>query len=181
MQSRQLARAEIRDLWTIDRSESIDAMYRLENGALVLHREHHDVEGWPPGEPEKYTPMLEACFDRGGWFQGLFDEGRLIGVAVLDNRFIGQPRDQLQLSFLHVSRSYRDMGWGRRLFESACAEAKRRGARRMYVSATPSEHTVRFYLSMGCAVSLEPDAELLALEPDDIHFECVVRAETGNR
>ena len=172
--TRQLAREEIKFLWTIDRSEVIEALYHVENGQLVRHSEHHDVHGWPPGEPEKYTPGLEACHDRGGWFHGLFDDRRLIGAAVLDSRFIGPDRDQLQLAFLHVSRSYRDRGWGRRLFDAASAEAKRRGAVHIYVSATPSEHTVRFYLRMGCSLAREPDAELFALEPEDIHFECTL-------
>ena len=69
--------------------------------------------------------MLEECYDRGGWFYGLFDDDRLIGVAVLESRFIGQPRDQLQLKFLHVGNGYRDQGLGRRLFELAATEARR--------------------------------------------------------
>jgi predicted N-acetyltransferase YhbS len=171
---RKLSRDEIREIWTIDRSEVIDAVYRLENGALVLRPEHHDVRGWPPGEAEKYTPRLEACHDQGGWFYGLFDDRRLIGAAVLESRFIGKNGDQLQLKFLHVSRTYRNQGWGRQLFEWARSEANRRGAKRMYISATPSQHTIGFYLRLGCSVTQEPDAELFELEPEDIHLECAL-------
>lgn len=42
------------------------------------------------------------------------------------------------------------------------------------ISAAPSEHsehTVHFYLRCGCAVTLDPDPELYALEPEDIRFE----------
>jgi GNAT superfamily N-acetyltransferase len=76
------------------------------------------------------------------------------------------------MKFLHVSRSYRNSGVGRRLFELAKGIARERGASRLYVSATPSENTIRFYMGSGCAVSAEPDPELFALEPDDIHLEC---------
>jgi predicted N-acetyltransferase YhbS len=169
---RQLSREEIRDIWTIDRSETVDAVYGLESGTLVLRPQRFDVRGWPPGEPEKFTPVLEACFDQGGWFYGLFDDQRIIGVAVLENRFIGKHRDQLQLKFLHVSRTYRSKGLGQQLFDLAEGEAVRRGAKRLYVSATPSEHTIGFYLRLGCRVTQEPDAELFALEPEDIHLEC---------
>src|SRR5271168_2936394 len=104
---RKLLREEIELVWNIDRSEVIDNIYRFESGTLVLKPEHHEVRGWPPGEAEKYTPILFDCFDRGGWFCGLFDQTRLIGVAVLDNKWMGKDKDQLQLKFLHVSNSYR--------------------------------------------------------------------------
>lgn len=168
---RELTRAEIKDIWTIDRSELIEAIYHLESGALVLKPERFDVRGWPPGAAEINTPLLEDCYDRGGWFYGLFDDSRLVGVAVLERRFIGDPRDQLQLDFLHVSNGYRDQGLGRRLFNLAAAEAGRRGARRLYISATPSQHTIGFYLGLGCSIMAEPDPELFALEPEDIHLE----------
>ena len=54
------------------------------------------MSGWPPGEAEKYTPILTDCFDQGGWFRGMFEDKKLIGVAVLDNKFIGKE-DALKL------------------------------------------------------------------------------------
>lgn len=171
IQGRQLARDEIQRIWTIDRSEVIEGVYTLDDGALLLKAKHFDARGWLPGEAAIYTARLEDCYDRGGWFYGLFDGDRLVGVAVLESGFIGQPADQLQLDFLHVSNGYRDRGLGRRLFELAAAEARRRGARRLYISATPSQHTIDFYLGLGCTVTPEPDAGLFALEPEDIHLE----------
>ena len=171
---RKLLREEVEQVWNIDRSEVIDNIYRFESGALALRRQHYDVPGWPPGEAEKYTPILLDCFDRGGWFYGAFDRAELIGVVVLESKRIGKRKDQLQLKFLHVSSSYRNKGLGTRLFELAKAAARERGARRLYISATPSENTVNFYLRLGCAVAREPDPELVDLEPEDIHLECDV-------
>lgn len=168
---RTLSRDEISKVWTIDRSEVIDAVYYLEDGALVLKPEHYDMRGWPAGEAARYTPVLEECHDQGGWFHGLFEGGRLVAAAVLENRFIGRGQDMLQLKFIHVSSDYRGRGLGRRLFRLAEEEARRRGAKRMYVSATPSERTIGFYLSLGCKVTAEPDPELFVLEPMDIHLE----------
>src|SRR5262245_30185701 len=125
--SRLLAREEIQKVWSIDRSEVVENVYRFTNGRLELTPEHHDVRGWPPGEAEKYTPLLMACFDRGGWFHGLFDRQSLIAVAILDPQFIGRHQDRLQLKFLHVSKPYRGEGLGQRLFELAKHEARKRG------------------------------------------------------
>lgn len=174
LKERPLSRDEIEDIWRIDRSEVIDGIYYYEDGALVLKPEHYDMRGWQPGTPERAVLDLEDCFDRGGWFRGLYDDGRLVGVAVLESKFMGRNGDQLQLKFMHVSSGYRDQGLGRRLFGSARAAARERGARSLYISATPSEHTVNFYLGQGCRVTAEPDPELFALEPEDIHLECDV-------
>ncbi len=168
---RKLSRDEIGEIWTIDRSEVIDAIYYLENGALRLRPEHCDLQGWPPGEAEKYSPILEACYDQGGWLYGLFDGQRLVGAAVLANHFIGKNGDQLQLKFLHISHTYRGQGRGQRLFDLARLEATQRRANSLYVSATPS---IDFYLRLGCTVIAEPDRELFELEPEDIHLECAL-------
>lgn len=171
---RELLREEIEQVWNIDRSEVIENIYRIENGALVLIPQPFDIPGWPPGEVEKYTPILLDCFDRGGWFYGAFDHAELIGLVVLESKRIGKHKDQLQLKFLHVSRSYRNRGLGTQLYELAKATARERGGRRLYISATPTENTVNFYLRLGCAVAREPDPELFDLEPEDIHLECGV-------
>jgi predicted N-acetyltransferase YhbS len=171
---RVLQRNEVGLVWSIDRSEVIDHIYYYENGELVLKPEHYDMHGWPPGEAEHYTPILLDCFDRGGWFYGFFDDNQLIGVAILESKFIGALKDQLQLKFLHVSQAYRGQGFGKRLFELACEKAREKGAQRLYISATPSEHTVSFYRSLGCTVTEELDPELFELEPEDIHLECKV-------
>jgi len=168
---RELAQHELPDLWSIDRAEEVESIYSCVGGELVLEPRHFDVRGWPPGEREHYEPLLRDCFERGGTFYGAFDGDTLIGAAVLESRFIGRERDQLQLKFLHVSRRHRQAGLGRTLFEKAVAKARERGARRLYISSTPSENTVRFYLRRGARLTAEVDAELVALEPEDIHLE----------
>jgi N-acetylglutamate synthase-like GNAT family acetyltransferase len=56
------------------------------------------------------------------------------------------------------------------LVEEAIAQARRDGAERLYVSATPSESAVGFYLEQGFAPVKEPLPELYELEPEDIHM-----------
>ena len=176
MKIRELERQEVRDVWSIDRAEVIDKIYYRDGNDLVLKPEHYDMKGWPPGEPEHYGPILLDCFDRGGTFYGAFDGEKLIGTAVLESRFIGQGKDQLQLKFLHVSRGHRQAGLGRTLFEKAVEKARELGARRLYISSTPSENTVRFYLRRGCRVTEDVDPALFELEPEDIHLELEIPA-----
>jgi len=169
---RRLQRPEIGLLWTIDRRELVERIYEVRDAGLVLRAAVFDIRGWPTGEPEKAMPLLEASFDRGGAFLGVFDGSRLVGAAVIDPRRLGPADDLVQLSFLHVGRDHRRLGVGTDLFEAAQDVATELGAAGLYVSATPSENTVDFYRRRGCQVTLHPDPELLALEPEDVHLEC---------
>ena len=171
---REMKRHEVEDIWQIDRSEVIDRIFYHIDGKLVLRAEHYDMTGWPPGEAEQYGPILLDCFDRGGSFYGAYRNDELVGVVILDGMFIGRQRDQFQLKFLHVSSSCRKQGLGQTLFEKAVARARQLGAKRLYISATPSENTVNFYQHLGCVVTGELDSELFQLEPEDIHLEYTI-------
>lgn len=172
---RTLQRDEIPLIWQIDRREVVENVYHLRDGKLVLEPEYFDAQGWPPGEAELYTPILLDCFDRGGAFWGAFEEdGKIIGVSVLESKFIGPNHDTLQLKFLHVSHGVRKQGLGIKLFNLAMEKAKSLGARKLYISATPSENTINYYLRLGCVLAAETDPDLFALEPEDIHLEFII-------
>jgi ribosomal protein S18 acetylase RimI-like enzyme len=81
----------------------------------------------------------------------------------------GDPRE-LQLAFLHVGREYRRCGIARRLFRGLREAALRRGALRLYVSATPSESALGFYRSLGARLADPVDPDLFAREPEDVHL-----------
>jgi predicted N-acetyltransferase YhbS len=168
---RSLQRDEIHLLWQIDRREIIENIYHLRDGKLVLEPEYFDMQGWPPGEAEHYTSILANCYDRGGIFWGVFEDEQIVGAAILENKFIGSKHDILQLKFLHVSRDQRKHGLGSRLFSLAVEKAKSLGAKKLYISATPSENTIKYYMKLGCVLASEIDPELFALEPEDIHLE----------
>jgi GNAT superfamily N-acetyltransferase len=171
---RQLARHELESIWTIDRSEVHHHIYQWRDNQLVLTPAYFEAHGWAPGQIERHTPLLYACFDRGGAFVGMFDDDKLVGVAVLDSTALGAAGDQLQLKYLYVSRAYRQQGVGTRLIHEASAIARARRAAFLYISATPTENTIHFYQRCGVVVMLEPDPELFAQEPDDIHMLCPV-------
>lgn len=169
-----IQREEIPLIWQIDRREIVENIYYLQDGELILKPDYFDIQGWPPGESELYTPILLNCYDRGGIFWGAFENDRLIGVSILENKFIGSQHDTLQLKFLHVSRDYRKQGVATRLFHLAVEKARELGAKKLYISATPSENTVNYYSRLGCVLASEIDPELFALEPEDIPLEYVI-------
>ncbi len=174
MEMRLLTRDEVELIWTIDRSEVHHHTYEVHGGQLVRTPNYFEVPGWRSDAAEKETPLLLDCFDRGGTFLGVFDAEALIGIGVLEAARVGRAEDQMQLAYLYVSRAYRGRGVGMQLFEAASSFAREAGAHALYVSATPTENTVDFYLHRGCVLAPEPDPRLLAAEPDDIHLLCLL-------
>ncbi|AZE71485.1 hypothetical protein C4K00_1240 [Pseudomonas synxantha] len=168
---RALTENDIPLLATIDRTELIQACYRMERGELVLYTAHHDMRGWPEGEAEQDAVALRACLQRGGWLWGVFDGHALVAAAVVDNRPLRhQGLLMRQLKFLHVSHASRGSGLGGRLLALACEHGWRVGAQALYISATSSRNTVDFYLRHGSRPLQQPHAELYAQEPLDIHL-----------
>jgi GNAT superfamily N-acetyltransferase len=166
----RLSRDQIELIWTIDRGEVHHHVYKIASGELVLVDSFFDVPGWHPDTVGADTPKLYDCFDRGGTFLGAFDADALVGVAVLDPRPVGSARDHLQLLYLYVSRASRGRGVGSRLFAASAQAARAAGAKALYISSTPTENTVNFYVRRGASLIEAPDPKLLAAEPHDIHL-----------
>ncbi len=91
-----LQRQQLDRLWDIDRSEIIDTLYRLQDGKLQAYPDYYDVRGWDPHDRETYTPIHEACFDRGGTFFALFEGEEIVAAAALDTEPRGPQRDLRQ-------------------------------------------------------------------------------------
>jgi GNAT superfamily N-acetyltransferase len=171
MDYRVLTRLEIRRFGDIDRTESVDRIHYMRNGDLVLEEEHWDVPEWSAAEKERRIAELQDVYDRGATFFGAFDGALLVGMSVLDHNPLPGERRRLNLAGMWVSHGYRGRGIGRDLFQRAAQEARGRGAETMYVSATPSENTIRFYTSLGCRLAETVDPHLYECEPEDIHLE----------
>ena len=179
MEMRVLTRDEVEWLWAIDRRETHHHVYRVRAGRLVRVPNYFEIPGWHPRTVETETPKLYKLFDRGAVFLGAFDGDTIVGMAVVDSTRVGSRRDQVQLSHLYVSDQSRGLGFGTRLFEAALVVAREAEAKALYVSATPTEATVDFYLARGCILAPEPDPRLYAAEPDDIHLICPLGTATG--
>ena len=175
MTTRSLKREEIEKVRDLDRSEIVEEIYYFNEGQLTLKDVFYDIKGWNPSELEENIKHLYDLYDRNGTLIGAFDGARLIAVSALESEFIGREKDQLQLYFHHVDRHYRHKGIGGKLLKQVMDKAKKLGAKRLYVSATPSKNTIDFYRHMGCRLASEPNPKLYRLEPEDIHLELKIR------
>jgi len=171
---RELEREEIYLFSQIDRTETVDGIYYLQDGEYSMAAEHHDVPKWSDAfKQEKISRLLEV-YDSGASVYGAFDGDVLVGMSMLDHQTVESGDKRLNLEGMWVSQSYRNQGIGKVLFRMTAKEARSRGAHTLYVSATPSENTVRFYRRLGCRPADPIDSVLFEKEPEDIHIELML-------
>jgi GNAT superfamily N-acetyltransferase len=154
----------------LDRSESVPMLCAVRDGRIVPLGHGEEVPQWSGAWLDGVVAFARRHLEAGGTGVAAFAGDQLAGVAVLGSGPVGGDPRQLPLAILHVDRGHRRHGVASRLFLEMREEAARRGARRLYISATPSEGAVRFYLGQGARLATPPDPELLAREPDDVHL-----------
>jgi len=167
---KELKKEYIGRIKEIDRSERVKLLYKYKEGSLKTEKVHLNVPRWNEQECAKRISHLSDELSNGGILIGAIDHNLLVGAAVLGSTFIGEHLDEIQLVFLHVSKGYRRKGIATKLFNKVCKLAKDKGAKRLYISSTPSESAVGFYLSHGCKLAPKLNRELYQLEPEDIHM-----------
>jgi GNAT superfamily N-acetyltransferase len=158
---------ELTGVEEIDVSESGYLLYYYREGKIATkreawHRSPRNAEAWG-----SYIERWKATLERAGVALGAFDGKRLVGIAVLEYHL---TESMAHLVALFVSKDSRRQGIAARLTQEVMRLAKAQGADQLYVSATPSESAVGFYLSQGFALAKQVHQELYALEPEDIHL-----------
>jgi GNAT superfamily N-acetyltransferase len=173
---RQMPPDELSLIGNIDRSEHVNALYTVEDKQLVHRPVDIDAPSWSrvgTGEHsvgaliEHLRPIVES----GANLLGAFDREEFLGLAIVDGSF--EPA-MAWLALLHVSRPHRRRGVASALWTAAEQVARDAGAESMYVSATPSDSAVGFYLRRGCRLARPPHPDLFANESEDIHFVCPI-------
>ena len=180
---RDLTLADLSRLRQIDRSEHLHNRYRVEDGQLVSSTFDFQVPGWDPvgnGEHSvaRMIAFAQPIVARGAHFLGAFEQDELGGIMIVDTTF---GPDTVWLALLHVDRSHRRRGVASVLWNVAAERARAIGKGAIYVSATPSDSAVGFYLSRGCRLAsrAEVSDDLYDLEPEDIHLICQLAPNTA--
>jgi len=166
---RRLRPDELDRVVEIDVTESDDIVL-VQDGTSI--RDNHQTWSRPPRGLDAWRQHRRdwtATLADGGAAWGAFAGNRLVGLAVLRRRISPPATDQLEALF--VDRRMRRQGIASTLIGLLEDEAVTGGASLLVVSATPSRSAVGAYRRAGFAPSVEPLAQLLAREPDDIHLE----------
>lgn len=170
IQIRQLKASEIGKIAEIDRTEHVTLGYVYRDGKLEQEKVDWRVPRWPREGSwgvEARIQDIRRIMQQGGVMLGAFDDDLLVGIAGLR---CDLTDTMAQLTTLFVSADYRRQGIAAMLAAEIICLARGAGAQELYVSATPSESAVGFYRNQGFRVAEEPNEELFALEPEDIHM-----------
>lgn len=167
---RTLGIDDIDSLAAIDRSELMTQEFYLREGALVSEPRQLEVRKWSGDWLADVLAVARKHQAEGATLFGLYDGETLAAAAQVSTQPMGPRSDTLQFTWLHVSRPYRRQGLATRLMRLCQDAARAQGARYLYISATPSNSAIGFYLSQGAYLNPEIDPEQFALEPDDIHL-----------
>jgi GNAT superfamily N-acetyltransferase len=164
---RPIATNELARVEEIDVSESGHAIYSVVAGRLALKEEtwqrpHRSADQWQP-----YIEQWKAMVEGRGAAIGALAGRRLVGIAVVRYRL---TESMAQLAALFVDSAHRREGIATALMADVIRLARAAGAHVLYVSATPSESAVGFYISQGFALAALVNKDLYDREPDDIHM-----------
>lgn len=168
---RNLKENELDRIKEIDRAEHILESYEFKNDQLVLMSTPSLVTSFDQKELEYLIKCQSSILADGGEVIGAWDEHNLVGVASVENKPRGHLGEYCKMDILYVSNRYRGKKIGHQLVYECKQIAKKFGAKKLYISATPTKATVDFYIKEGAVIIKNTDPELFELEPLDIHLE----------
>ena len=146
-----------------DRRQIVKRVYVNDSGKLLLKDQIWTMD-WSLEHKREVAADLQsdAYIAYAAW-----ENERIIGFVSVVKKLVG---DRMVLDIIQVDRAFRGRGIGRQLWNLAVAEAKRAGAKELYISACCSEETVNFYKAMGAVVTKDPLPEIAEAEPYDIQM-----------
>ena len=132
------------------------------------------IDDWSEEDYQTLVRCLRNTVQTGGFVYAAFDEDVLKGFVSVEAMPLGNKKEYLDLSSLHVSADWRGKGIGRKLFVAAKRWAKEKGAKKLYISSHSAVETQAFYRAMGCVEAMEYNQKHAEAEPYDCQLECAV-------
>jgi ribosomal protein S18 acetylase RimI-like enzyme len=143
----------------------------VSDGKQTVLRETHFIDDCDEPQKAEIIREMKRCLTHSGIVIGAFRDEKMVGFACVEGQLFGSESQYLELSYLHVSRTFRHQGIGKRLFAASCEKARQRGALKLYLGAHPSKESQAFYRTLDCEMAEEVHPPILQREPLDIQME----------
>lgn len=157
------------------RHQNVVKCWRKEDGKWVI-RDDPFVDDWSEDDYRFLVKCLKNTVQTGGFvyaaFCGHSPDSMLKGFVSVEPDLFGGEQKYLDLSSIHVSEDLRGKGIGKSLFLASRDWARKKGARKLYLSAHSAVETQAFYRAMGCVEAQEYDQHHVEQEPYDCQLEC---------
>lgn len=152
------------------RTQIVTDCWRRADGQWVIKGDPF-IDDWDDKDFAFLVECLQNTVKTGGLLYGAFADGKLKGFVSVENELFGSEKQYVDLTSIHVSQDMRGLGIGRRLFEAAKEFGRKKGAKKLYISAHSAVETQAFYKAMGCVEALEYEERHVAKEPFDCQLE----------
>ena len=150
------------------RHQDVKRVYRRKGSEYVLVDLQY-VEDW---NLEKKREVAKELISDEYISYIAIDDDNVVGFIGLNKQL---NNEYMILDVIQVSSECRGMGIGRQLFDIGKEEARKAGAKALYISACSSEETIAFYKAMGAELSQDPIKEIADDEPYDLQLVCIVK------
>jgi len=153
------------------RKQTVKQRFSIKNGEELIE----DISFTDDWSADKKRRIVDEFFvdatDNFGYNGGIYSGPDLIAFLSLDCNPIGDYNEYIQLTMLHVSNEFRQMGLGKILFQHAIKKAEVMGAKKLYLSAHSAYESQLFYRNLGCVHAKWIYSIAKELEPYDIQME----------
>lgn len=153
-----------------NRDQDVTKCWRKEDDKWVI-KDIEFQEHWDEERKKDKIEELREEMKAGGSLICAYENEALKGYALVGNELFGSEKQYVQLFVIYVSQESRGKGIGKILFEEIIEDARKTGAKKLYISASSAIETTAFYLARGCVDTEEIDERLFDREPCDRHLE----------
>ncbi len=146
---------------------------RRENNCWIT-KDDPFIDDWSEKDYQTLVECLKNTVVTGGFVYAAFYDGFLKGFVSVEPAFFGSENQYLDLSSIHISEDMRRKGIGKTLFLAAKDWARKKGAKKLYISAHSAIESQAFYKSVGCVEAKEYNQKHVDQEPYDCQLECTL-------
>ncbi|NBJ94647.1 GNAT family N-acetyltransferase [Parablautia muri] len=158
------------------RHQTVTKCWRRENGQWII-KDAPFVDDWTAQDYKVLVSCLKNTVLTGGFVYAAFYDNQLKGFVSVEPEIFGGQQRYLDLSSIHTSEDMRNKGIGKALFLAAKDWARKKGAKKLYISAHSAVESQAFYKAMGCVEAKIYHQEHVEKEPFDCQLECSLLAE----
>lgn len=172
---RNLAETELcRELFQhFIRRQEVVKCWRKENNQWVI-KDDPFIDDWTEADYNILISCLKHTCNTNGFVYAAFYHNQLKGFVSVESDFLFGEEKYLDLSSIHVSLDMRNYGIGTSLFLAAKEWAKKKGAKKLYISAHSAIESQAFYKAMGCVEAKIYHPKHIEAEPYDCQLECIL-------
>lgn len=153
------------------RHQTVTKCWRKKKDGWVI-QDAPFVDDWSETDYETLITCLKNTLLTNGFVYAAFYHDSLKGFVSVEPDIFGGSQKYVDLSSIHVSEDMRGQGIGKILFHSAKDWARKKGAKKLYISAHPAVESQAFYKAMGCTEAQLYHQKHVEAEPYDCQLEC---------